>query len=151
MVIHLGGALLKCWASWVLHPCFRLKWGQKHLCLWGTVKYCITDTAYFLVEAKANAVELVFLGGSSQNGRCGLVVVESTSEMRRDVLVGNRKHEALSAGCSWQSVLLPAVTLAESTQELRTCLPSSDSDSHFLWDQRKCSNRNWVLSRITVF
>lgn len=36
------------------------------------------------------------------------------------------KHGPLPAGCSWQSVLLPAVTFVHSTYEPCTCLPSSD-------------------------
>lgn len=44
----------------------------------------------------------------------------------RHVILGCGKHGSLSPGCSWQSVLLPTVTLAESTYEPCTCIPSSD-------------------------
>lgn len=44
----------------------------------------------------------------------------------RHVLLKCGKHGPLPAGCSWQSVLLPAVTFVDSTYELRTRLPPSD-------------------------
>lgn len=84
------------------------------------VRYCIRDSALFLGDAEADSEGVIVPPGWRLLNWQEQHRWRKVSEMKRNMLLGSGKYGALPAGCSWQSLFLSTVTLAETTYKPRT-------------------------------